>query len=47
LQWRLNRTFFMGWNCQPHVPPPTWRTRVSLFVWVITCDLVWHRRPYQ
>jgi hypothetical protein len=31
--------FFMGWGCQPHTQPPTWRTRVSLFVWVITSDL--------
>jgi hypothetical protein len=30
---------FMGWDCQPHAQPPTWRTRVSLFVWVITLDL--------
>jgi len=22
----------MGWGCQPHARPPTWRTRVSLFV---------------
>jgi hypothetical protein len=28
-----------GWGCQPHAQPPTWRTRVSLFVWVITFDL--------
>jgi len=31
--------FFMGWGCQPHAQPPTWRTRISLFVWVITFDL--------
>jgi hypothetical protein len=29
----------MGWGCQPHVQTPTWRTRVSLFVWIITFDL--------
>jgi len=29
-------TFFMGWCCQPHTQPPTWRTSVSLFVSVIT-----------
>jgi len=29
----------MGWGCQPHGQPPTWRTRVSLFVWGITLDL--------
>ena len=31
--------FFMGWGCQPHAQFPTWRTRVSLLVWVITFDL--------
>jgi hypothetical protein len=31
--------FFTGWGFQPHAQPPTWRTRVSLFVWVITFDL--------
>jgi hypothetical protein len=30
---------FMGWICQPHTQPPTWRTRISRFVWVITFDL--------
>ena len=30
---------FTGWGCQPHAQPPTWRTRVSLFVWVNTFDL--------
>jgi len=25
----------MGWSCQPHPKPPTWRTRVS------------HERPYH
>jgi hypothetical protein len=34
-----NSLFFMGWGCQPHAQPPTWRSRVSLFVWVITFDL--------
>ena len=29
----------MGLGCQPHAQPPTWRTRISLFVWVITFDL--------
>ena len=32
-------TSFTGWECQPHAQPPTWRTRVSLFVQVITFDL--------
>jgi len=27
------------WGCYPHAKPPTWRTRVSLFVWIITLDL--------
>ena len=31
--------FFSGWSRRPHTQPPTWRTRVSLFVWVITFDL--------
>jgi hypothetical protein len=30
---------FMVWGCQPHAQPPTWRTRVTLLVWVITFDL--------
>jgi hypothetical protein len=30
---------FTVWGCQPHVQPPTWRTRVPLLVWVITFDL--------
>jgi hypothetical protein len=28
-----------GWGCQPQAQPPTWRTRVSVFVRVITFDL--------
>jgi hypothetical protein len=34
-----NVTFFTGWGHQPHAQPPTWRTRVSLFIWVISFDL--------
>jgi hypothetical protein len=30
---------FTGWGHQLHAQPPTWRTRVSLFVWIITFDL--------
>jgi hypothetical protein len=30
---------FTGWGRQPHAQPPTWRARVSLFVWIITFDL--------
>jgi hypothetical protein len=38
--------FFMGWGCQPHVQPRTWRTRVSCFVWVITLTcLAWEALP--
>jgi len=34
--------FFMGWGCQPHAQPPTWRTRVSHFVWIVTLTcLAW------
>jgi hypothetical protein len=29
----------VGWGCRPHAQPPTWRTRVSLFVWNFTLDL--------
>ena len=29
----------MVWGCQPHAHPPTRRTRVSLFIWLITFDL--------
>ena len=35
----LNITFSTGWGCRSHVQPPTWRTRVSLFVSVVTFDL--------
>jgi hypothetical protein len=31
--------FFVELGCLPHVQPPTWRTRVYLFAWVITFDL--------
>jgi hypothetical protein len=30
---------FTGRGCQPHFQPPTCRTVLSLFVWVITFDL--------
>ena len=30
---------FRRWSCQPHSQPLTWRTRLSLFLWVITFDL--------
>jgi hypothetical protein len=30
---------FVRWGHQPHVQPPTWTTRVSHLVWVITFDL--------
>jgi hypothetical protein len=29
----------MGWGCWPHAQPPTWWTKVSLFVWILTPDL--------
>ena len=32
-------TFSTGRGCQFHAQPPTWKTRVSPFVWVITFDL--------
>jgi hypothetical protein len=31
--------FFSGVGSYPHAQLPTWRTRVSLFVWGITFDL--------
>ena len=34
----FNINCFAGWD-QPHAQPPTWRTGVSVFVWVITLDL--------
>ena len=38
--------FFMGWGCKPHTQPPTWRTRVSHLVWVITLMcLAWETLP--
>jgi hypothetical protein len=30
---------------QPHAEPPTWRARVSLFVWIVTFDLSSMRDP--
>jgi len=33
------RKFFSGVGSYSHAQPPTWRTRVSLFIWVITFDL--------
>jgi hypothetical protein len=35
----LNKGSFTAWGRHPHAQPPTWRTRVSLFVWVIPFDL--------
>jgi hypothetical protein len=35
----LNNLMFPVWGCQPHVLPPTWRTRVFLFVWLLPLDL--------
>jgi hypothetical protein len=34
----LNNIVFMMGGCQPHAQPPTWRTRVSLFVWLLPLD---------
>jgi len=44
---RLSRyIFLMGSGCQPHAQPPTWRTRVSHLVWVITLTrLAWVALP--
>jgi hypothetical protein len=27
------------WGCKPHAQPPTWRTRVYLFVWLLPFNL--------
>jgi hypothetical protein len=35
----LNYLIFKVWGCQPHAQPSTWRTRVSLFLWLILLDL--------
>jgi len=37
--WVSEQIIFSVWGCQPHGQPPTWRTTVSLFVWVIILDL--------
>ena len=37
--WVSEQIIFKVWGCQPHAQPPTWRTRVSIFVWVIALDL--------
>ena len=34
----FNSLFFMVWGFQPQAQHPTWRTRVSLFAWIITFD---------
>ena len=31
--------FFLGRGCWPCAQPPTWRARVSLFVWLLPFDL--------
>jgi hypothetical protein len=35
----LNNLIFMVWGCQPHTQPPTWKTRVSLFAWLLPLNL--------
>jgi hypothetical protein len=37
--WFLNNLVLIVWGCQPHVQPPTWRTRIFLFVWLLLLDL--------
>jgi hypothetical protein len=36
--WFLNNLVFTVWG-QPHAQPQTWRTRVSLSVWLLPLDL--------
>jgi hypothetical protein len=37
--WFLNHLVFTVLGCQPYAQTPTWRTRVSLFVWLLPLDL--------
>ena len=37
--WVSEQIIFTVWGCQPHAHPLTWRTRLFLFVWVITLEL--------
>jgi len=37
--WVSEQIIFTVWGCKPHAQPPTWRTRLSLFIRVITLDL--------
>jgi hypothetical protein len=37
--WLLNNLAFTVWGCYPHAQPLTWRTRVSLSVWLLPLDL--------
>jgi len=39
LEASQQKMFFMGLGCQPNSQPPTWRSRVPLFVWAITFHL--------
>jgi hypothetical protein len=34
-----NNLVFTVWGCYSDAQPPTWRTRVSLFVWLLPLDL--------
>jgi hypothetical protein len=42
----LNNLIFTVWGCQTHAQPPTWRTTVSFFVWLLPLDMSpwWRRR---
>jgi hypothetical protein len=37
--WLFNNLVFMVWGCQARDQFPSWRTRVSLFVWLLPLDL--------
>jgi hypothetical protein len=39
INWFLNNLVYTVWGCYPHTQPPTWRTRVSIFVWLLPLDL--------
>jgi hypothetical protein len=45
LEASQQNVFFMGSGIKPHSEPPTWRTRVSLFVCAISLDLFGVRGP--
>jgi hypothetical protein len=39
------KLFFTGWGCWPHAQHPSWRTRISLLVWILPFDLLVVKLP--